>query len=121
MWSRQRRATMADCESYSQVSRIQGLMAVLPSRACSRKVQLPAVSMRNAAESKCVFHAMDPGSHGGRVTAVVVVQEIEDGAIVVAHLGAHVVAGAAVDLVEQLFLRLFGIRLRRADAAKQRG
>ena len=55
------------------------------------------------------------------IGAIVVVQDVEDRAIEVARLRADVVAGAIVDLVEQLLLRERRIGLRRADPAEQRG
>ena len=48
-------------------------------------------------------------------------QDIEHGAVQVSRLRADVVAGTAVDLVEQLLLGLRGIALQAADAAKQCG
>ena len=48
-------------------------------------------------------------------------QDVEHGAVEVSRLRADVVARPVVDLVEQLFLGYFGIGLRRADAAEQRG
>ena len=123
MWRAQRLATRADCESNFQSSQHDGLMAVSPSRACSSTVQSPAGfdAQRRGIEAREPREVAYLGRCRGGIGAIVVVQDIEHGAIEVARLRADVEARPAVDLVEQFFLREFGIGLRRADAAKQGG
>ena len=81
------------------------------------------VSMRSAAASNFVSHARSriEGSRRSGIGTIVVVQDIEHCAVEISRLRADVVAGPAIDLVEQFFLGEFGIRLRRADSTKQGG